>query len=527
MIKKSLETALPFQIKNINYWDNDDLRQVATYANPDGRWKRGSLKEAYVKIKNDNKLKEPPFVKNFGPKTGKNPKACDSISLYNFMKLCGMETRFHMSFAQMTFLYTTFTFPRLESTLLSSELSRKIIVGHMMDDKNSSIEENWRKQQVDYNKIPEKAKNSNDAFYMELKKEVDLSLSSCPFLDHMKVETSMFEHVKSTNKYRTMIGSYFNPFIPIDYYSYKKLINLAKESNIVSTDIYEIIYIKLCERSKLSDFHHLRQPEVEESITKILYEDLEEVDPKSIICYGKLSFSAQDLRSKTNKVYCYTISELVHSFRSMGELKEPITGDNLTEENIEKLEHIVNAIYVSSKVQNTTKEDASKLLEVIRFIKARGGSLGKRISNWVETTSRECIPALKELFNASMYMRGWKGVDHPYPIKIAPTLDQNKLDISVCDSIRSYNEKITGINPSPNDLPLFEHDGKKFNMSTDDFDGITIGDRIKIVLEGNYTKKMSSCIRMSSNWLITSTYFYLSLVGEKPDFDIEDLIDVG
>ena len=205
------------------------------------------------------------------------------------------------------------------------------------------------------------------------------------------------------------------------------MINLAKESNIVTTDLYEIIYIRLCERSKLPDFHHLIQPEIENNITNILYDNLKEVDPVSVVCYGKLSFSVQELKSKKNKIYGYTLGELIHSFKSMGELREPNTGEMLTCDSIEKLEHIANAIHISPQIKKSTKEDARELLKIIHFIRAKSGSLGKKVSDWMENTSKESIPGLLELLNVSMYMRGWRGGNNPYPIKVAPILNQDKF----------------------------------------------------------------------------------------------------
>ena len=63
ILKKSLEMALPFQINNINHWNNDDLRNVATYLNPSGKWRKEPLKKAYITVKKHNRSKEPPIHK--------------------------------------------------------------------------------------------------------------------------------------------------------------------------------------------------------------------------------------------------------------------------------------------------------------------------------------------------------------------------------------------------------------------------------------------------------------------------------
>ena len=134
------------------------------------------------------------------------------------MRLAGIEMNFSMSFAQMTFLYTSYTFPRLELTLLSSELSKDVILDYMTNEDNSFVEKIWKKQQIDHDKVPNVAKNSNDAFYMELRKGVDLSLSDCPFLDHLKVENINIGICKIYQHLQNNVGCVFQSHIPIDYY---------------------------------------------------------------------------------------------------------------------------------------------------------------------------------------------------------------------------------------------------------------------------------------------------------------------
>jgi hypothetical protein len=59
-----------------------------------------------------------------------------------------------------------------------------------------------------------------------------------------------------------------------------------------------------------------------------------------------------------------------------------------------------------------------------------------------------------------------------------------------------------------------------YDVSHDENDGLTIGDRIDII-ENN--ESVYSCIRVSSNWLISSSYFYLDQIGIPLAYDITKL----
>jgi hypothetical protein len=123
-------------------------------------------------------------------------------------------------------------------------------------------------------------------------------------------------------------------------------------------------------------------------------------------------------------------------------------------------------------------------------------------------------------------MRGWDG-ESEYPLGEKSTLKSNinyeTIEQNVSNSISNVMEFIKdNLYEDEKDilikLPLMKytkyHD-ENFNFnaltfvpSPDPEDGNTIVERLEIVSKGSAHKNMKSCIRLSSNIILTSVYFY-------------------
>ena len=224
----------------------------------------------------------------------------------------------------------------------------------------------------------------------------------------------------------------------------------------------------------------------------------------------------------------YTFSELTHTFRTLGDFLHPLTKEPFGLEPVNKLYRIANAVSQSKVVPQIVRDDAHVLTTTIHLVNGKRGQMGELVEGWLKTDTTLYKHALHFLLEASMYMRGWEGPGTSYPIQEAPhTKDEERIEIAVGNCIREYNLCTNNLVPSVNDLPLFYHNGKTFTMSTCDFEGKTIGERIDKVLLGERTSQMSTCIRLSSNWLVSSAYYYLQLTGNTPSFNIADPVDIG
>ena len=71
----------------------------------------------------------------------------------------------------------------------------------------------------------------------------------------------------------------------------------------------------------------------------------------------------------------------------------------------------------------------------------------------------------------------------------------------------------------------YHKESNMFVTSNDPGEGLTIGDRIKIV-RGGENETMSSCIRMSSNKICASSYYYMVLIGFRLPFNISEIYEI-
>ena len=140
---------------------------------------------------------------------------------------------------------------------------------------------------------------------------------------------------------------------------------------------------------------------------------------------------------------------------------------------------------------------------------------------------------LIRLLESGMYMRGWTG-EGPYPLTSEETLtgreDQPGIDLRVTQSIQDLENIISDLNNLDGlgdlikELPLIFYNGISGELlpSTEEREGLTIYERINIV-KGGEDGSIHSCIRMSSNRFCASAYYYLTLVGFPPPFNIDGL----
>ena len=66
-------------------------------------------------------------------------------------------------------------------------------------------------------------------------------------------------------------------------------------------------------------------------------------------------------------------------------------------------------------------------------------------------------------------------------------------------------------------------DVQDFIVTPDKDDGSSILDRLRIVSEGDKHKNMKSCIRVSSNILLVTAYFYICSLGLPKPYNLNDL----
>lgn len=275
-------------------------------------------------------------------------------------------------------------------------------------------------------------------------------------------------------------------------------------------------------------------PSCDNTHSPISLDELEFVNSTDIISFG----------IENEKLFiAYTISDFVDSL--MATRTFALHTDSKT-------------VYLTKRNINSLKNlyyDNKKLIDAINICEMRNGSITSHGEELEQATKNSTeLNQTIELFNIilhlGMYMRGWKASDNTrvggskagkYPLKSIDTNytnpdAQNEIDTNVTLEIQNYEQKISSIQNSElrrliKSAPLLKHSTTPqkelvFFPTVNSDQGFTLEDRINIVKSGE-DGSIYSCMRMSSNFIITSAYYYLSTVFLfPPSFDLRDLNEI-
>jgi hypothetical protein len=307
-------------------------------------------------------------------------------------------------------------------------------------------------------------------------------------------------------------------------------------------------------------FYYGWHPDSSNTKTPIELEDLtdEKADVKTTITYG--SVECGDLT-------VYKTSELCGHFLSSKSFTNPtrIT-ENFPSIAMRKLklicENIVGLSFRSSSMRNSTsrtkntsklfteeeKGAFSELLRAIEVVDRSMIELSEKAENLrtiyenteVKGGKKSIEEALTKLLHAGFYMRGWKVscLEDVLPLNVKDTqfvaLKQGEVDLNTSKALQTFKNHLSAMDKMLSlkikNLPLIKYQTgtastvkPTFRQSTDADDGLTVWERCAIVIEGEKSDNSSACIRLSSNWLVSSAYYYMLAIGMSPGFDIADL----
>jgi hypothetical protein len=246
----------------------------------------------------------------------------------------------------------------------------------------------------------------------------------------------------------------------------------------------------------------------------------------------------------------YLVRELAEHFQTSRSFSNPQRINELySDVSIQKLRLICTNRVNNSKIPNVSRIENQNLLNAISFVElcnqtntAEAISLNKMYKE-SSTKDQESIElTLHLLLELGMYMRGWKAGSQnteKYPLQASETGfdpdDQGRVDLNVTTAITRYENQIEGLphhlRNQVENLPLVRatnnQKGITFQASSNTEQGLTINDRIKIVKTGETSAASYSCIRLSSNWLTASAWYYTVAIGRSAPFEIEFLAQIS
>jgi hypothetical protein len=328
----------------------------------------------------------------------------------------------------------------------------------------------------------------------------------------------------------------FNPFLPAGMYTEIQLRNLCKIENILESVLpTESLYEALQVRYFSNNFYFGVWPCMDTMITKIECEYLHEQEYGGVVCYG--------VRDDLLTPYLWT--ELIGLFKYTRQFNG---ADGKPFDNIKKLKNLcLIKVDVSDKV-NSLREELYQLICAIELEKTGLAEIVAEFkSMYVNANNKKQIEDLLMcLFNLGMYMRGWQSGE--YPVENSPVIDQIIVEYNVTKGIAELDDRLYDLREpyvieggSDDDvvcvkqsvksvfqkLPLMRYVNGEFQESTCKNEGLTIMQRIEIVKRGETQTNIASCVRMSSNWIVQSAYYYLQIIGKTPKFNLGSLLRIS
>lgn len=356
---------------------------------------------------------------------------------------------------------------------------------------------------------------------------LDISKSSKPILELRSLFADRGAYIPIDPNLRPQIenlslSQHFNPLFSERFYEFGDLLRMVHREGYQASDgsPYELLQMALL----IDTFHH-RLPEDRSKLTQeqtvIFFNDFDDLDPDLYLCYGP----------KDGPLVPFCCEELTGSFRQQQSFMNPIDRERqlFDEAPIRKLDLLARDFSTDHSKPETVRQQYRELHEAIESVRAnqrlvgeRGIQFQRRYQQSDSSTQEKVRDALTRLMEMGFYMRGWLGPGNNYPIREAPIIDSGEaVDLRAAQSIGRFTEACEAagqLGAMILDLPLLRWTRTHFEVSNGENLGLTIRDRITIITEN---RTIQACIRMSSNWFVSSAHRYMSLIGMVPDFQLD------
>lgn len=512
---KLLEVLMAVKpIKLSNPYTNEDLSNIAHFINYEKHvWSLNILMKSFKNVNkildNVNRVK---YNFEYGRITPDKPKNIDLLLLYYINTKIGLNTTGDPNiWVKDLKLYLSLNKYQLQKNILNNlNKYNKIMLYNLYKSSKievleldySEIDKIYNLCDIDY--IP---KTDIEAIVVAGKRDgIDISLVSTPLLTYHK----LIENPRYKNCFKKLSLN-FNPKLPRCFYKNHVLSKLALMEGYTNKQIKNNDpYILCMETTHLNRFSHGKTDNAINDTTDIYLTSISDLNYHECLSYG--------VDSKDKQIYTY--KEILDTFTSYSDFVLPgKINDFFSPRNIRRLRYLCSGQKYPDERYKYRMNLGKKINQIL--------SSKKIISNEVERLIKfhHKNPSLirmliKLLTDLGMYMRGWDGKSSlPILIAISSGDEYFKIESRVRKSIHNLRslvkrEKIKFFL----DLPLVRYNNGKFIINTDHNKGLTIGERLNIVLD---TKNINSCIRTTSNWILATVARYGILLKVKLSFDID------
>lgn len=361
---------------------------------------------------------------------------------------------------------------------------------------------------------------------------IDLSCSLNPLVEYDYLVTNpisyltqgpldaVLKRIWEINRSLIRLDMHFNPLIPPDMYSEDSIRRMAIFEGYTDLDLRaESPYSLLQTASYTENFHEGKHRFIQNSET-LEGDNMDEIPSSLIVCFGLLEHG----------VYAFRYRELTQTFKKERCFKNPIQRSLFSSKSIGKLKNICRLVHPGEEY--SCFQERSQLLDCITYVEIINDEACVKIKELYEiyqmtgeTGKNNIRTSINNLMDLGMYMRGWNGTNS-YPLQLCLVFNQIEVDVKVTQAIALFEETCLNLGATGQiilNLPLLKYFNKTYIISNNDQEGTTIGARLAIVKGGEDIDASFSCIRLSSNWICSTAYRVMEILGMIPSFQIDKL----
>lgn len=301
----------------------------------------------------------------------------------------------------------------------------------------------------------------------------------------------------------------FRPFYSPLYYP-EGIDTLLTQYGLSNTATYE----DLVSESVSETFYSGPLPHTTSKETSILCEEIAALPYGELFYYGSLD----DLQP-------LSLNEIYSNMSIRNNFSNPLrTNENYRDTAIIRLKELLKVPPSFHPLSPSTSQLYQRTLDQIEKIiswNKDDPTLLRQIKRW---TGRKEIKAFwEELTKLGFFMRGWKGGEHPWPIK---SIETQSLPTEFDLLEKNVHEQLIVVKryfddyPALQDFPLYIYKCDKYERSSSSEEGLTIFERLNIISQ---SESLNSCIRISSYWLLSSAHKYMIMFGIPVSFSIREV----
>lgn len=350
-------------------------------------------------------------------------------------------------------------------------------------------------------------------FPLEIARKISIRIANLNLTETRTYEQIITREILHSDNGMLKLGIYnpflldlritFNPKLPPTCYSELNRLAIQIEGflpeEIKDFDTYELLK-DLCDEE---NFYLGKQLDSQQE--SLEYLELDKLNNNEVISYGS---------PNRGNFLILTVSEMIKYFEINGMLTNPFYPKQIldirTLRKISRFSQPLGAII--KKIQLENLNGTLKLRKFEEFY-----------TDLDINQKRVLISDLDEFLTLGMIMRGWdKNKDAHYPIREPGSLSQDEIELKTLQQIKKvkqleYYQEIAN-------LPLFTYKCREFIVSNVSTIGLTLRERIEIVLMGEDYPTEDSCIKISSNWIVATIYRIKTFIDYKMPFPIDELV---